>query len=116
MERTSCPLARKLDAMHDYTSPPERDAMKSKVQPEEHSGGATTQPSLPEPPAVPTGEVEEKPNPQTEIRRLSAALEDIVALAHSSGDHRERVIQMQRRAIAALTGADRKAAIAPARS
>ena len=43
-----------------------------------------------------------------EVRRLTAALEDIVALALSAGDARQRTILMHRRAVAALSGADRE--------
>ncbi len=45
---------------------------------------------------------------RAELRRLTTALEDVVALALSSGDLRQRVILMQRRAAAALSGADRE--------
>ncbi len=47
---------------------------------------------------------------QADVRRLTAALEDIVALALSAGDARQRAIQMHRRAVAALSGADRASA------
>lgn len=43
-----------------------------------------------------------------EVGRLRAALEDIVALAHTSSEARQRLVQMERRAIAALSGADRQ--------
>jgi hypothetical protein len=52
-------------------------------------------------------EMEESATLQADTKRLLTALEDIVALAHSSGDHRARVILMQRRAMAALAGTDR---------
>lgn len=39
-------------------------------------------------------------------RRLTAALEDIVALAHSGGESRQRIAAMERRAMTALSGAD----------
>jgi hypothetical protein len=45
--------------------------------------------------------------PEADVRRLTAALEDIVALALSAGDARQRAILMHRRAVAALSGADR---------
>ncbi|MEW5929525.1 MAG: hypothetical protein AB1941_18880 [Gemmatimonadota bacterium] len=48
--------------------------------------------------------------PEAEVRRLTAALEDIVALALSAGDARQRAILMHRRAVAALSGADRRPA------
>lgn len=44
---------------------------------------------------------------RAEIRRLTAALEDIVAIALSAGDARQRAGQMHRRAVAALSGTDR---------
>ena len=44
---------------------------------------------------------------RADVRRLTAALEDIVALALSAGDARQRAILMHRRAVAALSGADR---------
>ncbi len=44
---------------------------------------------------------------EADVRRLTAALEDIVALALSAGDARQRAILMHRRAVAALSGADR---------
>ncbi len=47
---------------------------------------------------------------EADVRRLTAALEDIVALALSAGDARQRAIQMHRRAVAALSGADRQQA------
>ena len=43
---------------------------------------------------------------QTTVRRLTAALEDIVALAHSGGEARQRIAAMERRAMTALSGAD----------
>lgn len=46
-------------------------------------------------------------SPEADVRRLTAALEDIVALALSAGDARQRAILMHRRAVAALSGADR---------
>lgn len=53
------------------------------------------------------GKADEAAALHAESKRLATALEDIVALAHSSGDHRARVILMQRRAMAALAGTDR---------
>lgn len=41
-----------------------------------------------------------------EAVRLRTALEDVVALAHANAEARQRVVQMQRRAVAALTGVD----------
>ena len=84
------------NVMHEQTPPSEQDAKKTNAQAAEPT------------PTMSGTESEEWTSTQAEIRRLSAALEDIVALAHSSGDHRERVILMQRRAIAALSGTDRK--------
>ena len=43
---------------------------------------------------------------QKTVRRLTAALEDIVALAHSGGEARQRVAAMERRAMTALSGSD----------
>jgi hypothetical protein len=40
---------------------------------------------------------------RAEIRHLRSALEDIVAFALSSADHKERAVMMHRRAVAALT-------------
>ncbi|MEX2374552.1 MAG: hypothetical protein WD942_03075 [Dehalococcoidia bacterium] len=48
-------------------------------------------------------------DPHEEVTRLTTALEDIVTLAHSSLDARQRLTQMERRAIAALSGEDRQA-------
>ncbi|HEX2190419.1 MAG TPA: hypothetical protein VHG51_16035 [Longimicrobiaceae bacterium] len=45
---------------------------------------------------------------RAEIRRLTVALEDIVAIALSAGDARQRAGQMHRRAVAALSGTDRR--------
>jgi hypothetical protein len=53
-------------------------------------------------PDLPAGE----PDPRAEVLRLRAALEDVVALAHTNADATRRMIQMQRRAIAALSGLD----------
>lgn len=57
---------------------------------------------------------------EADVRRLTSALEDIVALALSAGDARQRAILMHRRAVAALSGADRPQpagdAASPARS
>jgi hypothetical protein len=47
-----------------------------------------------------------------DVARLRAALEDVVALALSGGDARQRSALMHRRAVAALSGADAR----PARS
>jgi hypothetical protein len=44
---------------------------------------------------------------KAEALRLRTALEDIVALALSGTDAQQRVVLMQRRAIAALTGPER---------
>jgi hypothetical protein len=41
-----------------------------------------------------------------EVERLTTALHDIVALALTSGDHKERAIMMHRRAVAALSRTD----------
>ena len=43
-----------------------------------------------------------------EIQRLTTALEEVVALALSAGDPKQRASLMHRRAAAALSGADRK--------
>ena len=43
---------------------------------------------------------------QESVRRLTVAVEDIVALAHSGGEARQRLASMERRAIAALSGTD----------
>ena len=43
---------------------------------------------------------------RTEAERLRAALEDIISLASSSADPSARMIQMRRRALAALSGWD----------
>lgn len=43
---------------------------------------------------------------QAEVQRLQTALQDILALAHSAGDLRQRVVMMQRRASAAFSGKD----------
>ncbi|HET7320986.1 MAG TPA: hypothetical protein VFI96_00650 [Longimicrobiaceae bacterium] len=56
---------------------------------------------LPEPPASPD-------DPQAQLRQLTAALEDIVALALSSADYKERAIMMHRRAVAALSTVEKK--------
>lgn len=52
---------------------------------------------------------------EARAQRLRAALEDIVALADSAAESRERAILMQRRAIAALAGKDRLAPRPPLR-
>lgn len=41
---------------------------------------------------------------QAQLRYLTAALEDIVTLALSSADYKQRAIMMHRRAVAALSG------------
>jgi hypothetical protein len=41
---------------------------------------------------------------RAEVRHLTTALEDVVALAFSGADYKERAIMMHRRAVAALTG------------
>jgi hypothetical protein len=43
---------------------------------------------------------------ETELRRLTAALEDVVALALTTADFKQRSIMMHRRAVAALSGLD----------
>jgi hypothetical protein len=45
-----------------------------------------------------------------DVARLRAALEDVVALALSGGDARQRSALMHRRAIAALSGSDARPA------
>lgn len=66
----------------------------------------------PAPTAPPAGETEAEAEPEeSEIERLraqvkhySTALEDIVTLALSNADYKERAIMMHRRAVAALSG------------
>jgi hypothetical protein len=55
-----------------------------------------------EPEAEP--EADEVERLRAQVRHLAAALEDIVTLALSSADYKERAITMHRRAVAALTG------------
>ena len=43
---------------------------------------------------------------EAEVQRLRAALHDIITFAHGNAECRHRVIQMQRRAMAALAGTD----------
>jgi hypothetical protein len=45
---------------------------------------------------------------RAEVKRLTTALQDIVALAHSAGDSRPRANLMLRRATSALWGTDRR--------
>jgi hypothetical protein len=65
-------------------------------------------------PGSPSGAVPgENRDAQTEVERLTSALKDIVALAHSAGDSRSRAVLMLRRATAALAGKDRDYPDAP---
>ena len=43
---------------------------------------------------------------EAEVQRLRAALDDIITFAHGTAECRHRVVQMQRRAMAALAGTD----------
>lgn len=45
---------------------------------------------------------------EREVGRLRVALEDVITLAHTSGEARSRVAQMERRAMAALAGRDQE--------
>lgn len=58
-------------------------------------------------PGAPAVPADEQDRARADVLRLTAALEDIVALALSAGDARQRSILMHRRAVAALSGADR---------
>jgi hypothetical protein len=55
-----------------------------------------------EEPSPPPGEESELARLRAEVLYLRSALEDIVAFALSSADHKERAIMMHRRAVAAL--------------
>ena len=47
--------------------------------------------------------IDDRERLQAQLRYLTAALEDIVTLALSSADYKERAIMMHRRAVAALS-------------
>jgi hypothetical protein len=74
----------------------------------EAEGAADPVPPAEARPAVPRGGDLQESLQQldAELQRLKAALEDVVALALTESDPKQRVIMMQRRAIAALTGLD----------
>jgi hypothetical protein len=64
----------------------------------------------PDPAPAPESDVPQDPQEEVErlkalVRHLAGALEDVVALALSGADYRERAIMMHRRAVAALSGA-----------
>lgn len=65
------------------------------------SAPAPSQPAAPEEAATEPDELERL---RAQVRHLHAALEDIVTLALSSADYKERAITMHRRAVIALTG------------
>lgn len=50
---------------------------------------------------------------RAQVRQLTSALEDVVALALSGADYKERAIMMHRRAVAALSGVPGKVPAAP---
>lgn len=52
----------------------------------------------------PPAEESETDRLRTRVRHLTAALEDVVALALSGAEYKERAIMMHRRAVAALSG------------
>ena len=68
----------------------------------------------PPPPLPPSPETEAEPSAtpdqvarallEAQLRHYTAALEDIVTLALSNADYKERAIMMHRRAVAALSG------------
>jgi len=66
-------------------------------------GGAPPAPGQPGAEPTPVEE-DEVAALQTQIRLYTAALEDIVTLALSNADYKERAIMMHRRAVAALSG------------
>lgn len=51
----------------------------------------------------PEGDDDARARLEARLKQLTAALEDIVTLALSSADYKERAIMMHRRAVAALT-------------
>ena len=98
-ESRTPPLAKELDAVQvRYTwkfgeggSPPANGTPEQEAEPEAASP-----------------EEDEVAALQTQIRLYTAALEDIVTLALSNADYKERAIMMHRRAVAALSGSPRK--------
>lgn len=76
-------------------------------QPEEISGDSAARP--PEAGEASRGgreDLDEVERLRQETARLRAALKDIVALALSSGDAKQRLVQMHRRAVAELSQVD----------
>lgn len=63
----------------------------------------------PEEPAAGSGAGDEElERLRAQVRHLTGALEDVVALALSGADYKERAIMMHRRAVSALSGATPK--------
>ena len=67
-------------------------------------GEAGRPPAGPSQDAEPAGEKDELTALRAQVQHFTAALEDIVTLALSSADYKERAIMMHRRAVAALSG------------
>jgi hypothetical protein len=95
-EASTPPLAKELDAVQ----------VRYTWKLGEGSGPSSNGQADPEPGAAPPEE--EVAALHTQIRRYTAALEDIVTLALSNADYKERAIMMHRRAVAALSGSPRK--------
>lgn len=55
-------------------------------------------------PDGPPAEMDEAEQLRLRVRHLTSALEDVVALALSGADYKERAILMHRRAVSALSG------------
>jgi hypothetical protein len=92
--------------MSDREPPLGKDLAGAQVpftwKPGERAGGREGEGDLPSP--EPSGDDEsEAARLRAEVRYLRSALEDIVAFALSSADHKERAVMMHRRAVAALT-------------
>ena len=97
------PLAKELDAVQvRYTwkvgegggPPPVNGNASAQAQPEAEA----------EADSAATPEQDPVAQLEAQIRQYTAALEDIVTLALSSADYKERAIMMHRRAVAALSG------------
>jgi hypothetical protein len=95
------PLAKDLDAVQVRYTWKLGEAGAQPAPTDRTAAAASGAPSTEEP----SGEVDAVAALHSQIRHFTSALEDIVTLALSSADYKERAIMMHRRAVAALSGA-----------
>ena len=106
-EDRSPPLSQDLGAVQVRFTRKLGDTSKPGSDPSIRTSGEATQTASPlkvEPLDPPPTAQEREAALELQVRQFTAALEDIVTLALSNADYKERAIMMHRRAVAALSG------------